>query len=85
MNHEELVLRAGITSKKIGYFLSSESKAGKILDISPLARKYTDPLKCYQKACNEVLCQGRVFAHVLEKNASELHPGPLNLKSEACF
>lgn len=31
MNCGELVLRAGITSKKIGYFLSSENKAGKFL------------------------------------------------------
>nr|DAM57166.1 MAG TPA: hypothetical protein [Caudoviricetes sp.] len=29
--------------KKIDYFLSSEGKAGKILDSSPLARKCTDP------------------------------------------
>ena len=55
MSREELVLRAGITSKKIGYFLSSENKAGKFLGISPLARKYTDLLKRYQKACSEFL------------------------------
>jgi hypothetical protein len=55
MDCEGLVLRAGITSKKIDYFLSSENKAGKFLDISPLARKYTDPLKCYKKACSEFL------------------------------
>lgn len=55
MDCEELVLRAGTTSKKIGYFLSSENKAGKILDISPLARKCTDLLKRYQKACSEFL------------------------------
>lgn len=55
MNREELVLRAGIASKKIDYFLSSENKAGKFLDISPLARKCTDLLKCYQKACSEFL------------------------------
>lgn len=85
MNHEELVLRAGIASKKIDYFLSSENKAGKFLDISPLARKCTDPLKCYQKACSEFLCQGKVFTHVLAKNASGLHPGPLNLKFGGCF
>lgn len=85
MDCEGLVLRAGIISKKIDYFLSSENKAGKILDISPLARKYTDLLKCYQKACSEFLWQGKVFTHVLAKNASGLHPGPLNLKSEGCF
>jgi hypothetical protein len=82
---EGLVLRAGIISKKIDYFLSSENKAGKILDISPLARKCADPLKCYQKACSEFLWQGKVFAHVLAKNASELHSGPLNLKFGGCF
>lgn len=55
MNREELVLRAGITSKKIDYFLSSENKAGKFFDISPLARKYTDLLKRYQRFCSEFL------------------------------
>nr|DAH54655.1 MAG TPA: hypothetical protein [Caudoviricetes sp.] len=50
-----------------------------------MARKCTDLLKRYQRACNRFLCWGKVIAHVLEKSVSELHPGPLNLKSEACF